>query len=378
MRRTRVARSKKAVPPAGPGPVIPFDVYVAASFFMATGRALDDVLPLLDLSEAQWMALHKAYDYLGRFDFGYQDYFGSDDEADILARVTGPRWRLSDPVNATLEAFVRDVRPAVWAKPHIGPFANVPWTAVHIATHPEMTLCFYSHDGEHVYFLGKPLATKDRQPLDVDIATFEWLGGRWLKDGAHIYGQGELGGPGGRVYWYVVNGADPATFQALNLRYAKDAFNGYYITGKTLRTKSVDRFEIVPEVRLNFRDISQDPLYKTSVFARDAEHVYFYGARLRGARPSFRDLGNGYGTDGVQVWFHDAKLLIEDADAATFRVPVPGEPHPGMHYCAVDRLRAYRYGKPVPSEEAFEVWKAFFEFHTDLRDWWWHDMACAR
>ena len=34
----------KAVPPAGPGPVIPFDVYVAARFFMATGRTLDDVL----------------------------------------------------------------------------------------------------------------------------------------------------------------------------------------------------------------------------------------------------------------------------------------------------------------------------------------------
>ncbi|WP_144637078.1 DKNYY domain-containing protein [Bordetella genomosp. 13] len=373
-----MARRAAPTPPAGPGPILPYDLYVAARFFLATGRSPDDVLPLLGLSAPQWQALHKAYDYLGRFDFGYQDYFGTDDEADILARVTGPRLRIIDPANTTMEALVREVRPAAWANPHIGPFADVPWTAVHIATHPEMTLCFYSHDGRQVYFLGKPLQTKDRQPLGADYATFEWLGGRWLRDAKHVYGQGELGGPGGRVYWYVVEGADPATFQPLNLRYAKDARNAYYITGKTLRTKSPERFEIVPELRLNFRDVSQDPLYKTSVFARDAEHLYFYGARLRGARPTFRDLGGGYGTDGMQVWFHDDKLLIADADVETFRVPVPGEPHPGMHYCAVDRLRAYRYGKPMAPDAAFEAWTAFFEYHSDLHGWWWHDMARTR
>ena len=41
-----------------------------------------------------------------------------------------------------------------------------------------------------------------------------------------------------KTYWYEVEGADIATFEALNLRYARDRERAYYITGKTIRTKS--------------------------------------------------------------------------------------------------------------------------------------------
>lgn len=44
-------------------------------------------------------------------------------------------------------------------------------------------------------------------------------------------------------------------------------------------------------------------------------------------RKNFRDLGHGYATDGTTVWFLDEKKVIEGADAATFTVPGPGEPH---------------------------------------------------
>lgn len=47
----------------------------------------------------------------------------------------------------------------------------------------------------------------------------------------------------------------------------------------------------MPEIRLNYRDGTRDELHDISHIARDREAVYFYGTRLKGARPeNFRDL----------------------------------------------------------------------------------------
>jgi len=373
-------RATPAAAPAGPQPVIPYDVYAAASFFLATGRGEDEVLARIGLTSAQWATLKQAYEWLHNDSLRlYAGYFDGADNAAIVAMLLGPRWSAPEGQEINLGGLTYHVERAAWKNPHIGPFADTGWPAHFIASHPDMTRCYYSHDGERVYFLGKPLAARDGTPLDVDPATFRWLGGRWVADGKHVYGQGQLGAARPQYYWYVVTDADLASFEPLNLRYARDARHGYYITGKTLRSKQPQSFEIVQELRLNYRDTSQDPLINTSVFARDLDHVYFYGARLRGADPAtFRVLGDGYSRDATQAWYHDAKRLIEGADMATFRIPVPGEPNPRMRYCATDRLRCYVEGKPYDPAEAFEDWRAYFEFHTELDGWWWHEEAARR
>ncbi|ALM86195.1 DKNYY domain-containing protein [Bordetella sp. N] len=369
-----------AVPaPTESRPVIPYDVYAAARFFLGTGRSQEEVLARIDMTPAQWAALTKAYEWLGSSVPIYRDYFdGASDEA-IMAMLLGPRWAIPEGQELTLDGLTYHVERAAWKKPHIGPYADAPWEAHFIAAHPDMTRCYYSHDGERVYFLGQALADRDGKPLDMDPASFQWLGGRWVADTRHVYGQGQLGAARPQYYWYVVDGADRASFEALNLRYARDAHHAYYITGKTIRSKQTSSFEIVPELRLNYRDVTQDPLVKVSVFARDLDYVYFYGARLRGADPAtFRILGGGYSRDATQAWYHDAKRLIEGADAATFRVPVPGEPSPRMRDCATDRLRCYSEGKPQDPAASFDDWRPFFEFRTELKDWWWHEEARNR
>ncbi|MCH5770595.1 DKNYY domain-containing protein, partial [Salmonella enterica] len=80
-------------------------------------------------------------------------------------------------------------------------------------------------------------ADKQGNPLDVDAESFQAFGGRWLHDRHRVYGEGEYGAQR-RTYWYEVEDADIATFEALNLRYARDRERAYYITGKTIRTKS--------------------------------------------------------------------------------------------------------------------------------------------
>ncbi|MBV7483429.1 DKNYY domain-containing protein [Bordetella sp. BOR01] len=360
-------------------PILPYDVYAAARFFLSTGRSREAVLARVGLDDVQWSTLEEVYAQLGGHETRYRPYFGGLDDAAIVQRLLAPRWSDPSGQQVSFDSLKWHIGQAVLARPHIGPFEQVDWVAVHIATHPDMRACYYSHDGKQVYFAGEPLTRRNGQPLGADPASFRWLGGRWLCDDLHVYGQGQVGEGNAKRFWYIVEGADRASFTPLNLGYAKDALRAYYITNKTLRTKSPAAFEIVPEVRLNFRDASLDPLVDTSAFARDAEYVYFYGVRLRGADPAgFRVVGDGYSTDGQGVWYHEDKLRIEGADAATFRVPVPGEPYAGRHHGATDRLRSYVCGEPQDPHHAFESWRAFFEFHTDLRDWWWHREAARR
>jgi hypothetical protein len=102
---------------------------------------------------------------------------------------------------------------------------------------------------------------------------------------------------------------------------------------------------------------------------------------LKDARPeNFRDLDHGYATDGTTVWLLDEKKVIEGADAATFTVPGPGEPH--VHgrvrgHGATDRYRAYAGAEPCDPHEWIEQWRPFFEARPDLGGWWWHQLAGA-
>lgn len=377
--------TEKAARPAGDGtaPVIPYDIFEAANLFLATGRSAEEVLPLIGLDLAQWKRLRETYKW---FPHSYgenerRSYFGGLDDSAILRLVLPPRWSLKPDDEPDLRSTWH-IREAVRRNPRIGPFADRSWPATFIATHPEASLCCYTHDGRTVYFDGRPLADRKGNVLRVDAESFKPVGGRWLHDKDHVYGQGELGAKP-TFYWYVVEGADWPSFEALNLRYARDAKRAYYITDKVIRTKSPGAFEIVPYLRLNYRDLTCDPLHNSSHIARDREAVYFYGARLTGARPErFRSLGHGYATDGTNVWLLDDKKLIEGADAATFMVPGPGEPYVhtrrGGLGSATDRFRPYAGAEPWNPEDCFEDWRPFFEARTDLKDWWWHEYAKER
>ncbi|GGC49987.1 DKNYY domain-containing protein [Chelatococcus reniformis] len=369
--------------PTGDGtvPIIPYDTFEAANLFLATGRPSREVLPLIGVSPAEWARLREAYRWFPSHfgDSQRRAYFGRLDDSAILRLVLGPRWSLKGSDAPDLRATWH-IREAVRRTPHIGPFAGCGWPITWIAAHAEATLCCYTHDGQTVYFDGKPLSGRKGERLEVDAESFAPVGGRWLRDKHRIYGQGEAGAKP-TFYWYPVDGADPATFEALNLRYARDQARAYYITGKTIRTKSADAFEVVPELRLNYRDGTCDLLGDISILARDREAVYFYGTRLKGARPdSFRDLGHGYATDGAAVWFLEQKRLIEGADAATFTVPGPGEPHvygrSGGHGAA-DRHRPYVGAKPCIPSDWVDDWRPFFAARPDLSGWWWHQLSKA-
>ena len=353
---------------------LPFDLYVAADLFLRTGRGEGEVLARLGTEPARWVALSKAYFLLplGDAHVGAVAALWPHLSGEALAAaLTGPRWRFPAP-GTSLPEIARGIRAVTLPRPRVGPFADVDWTATYLCDHVVAHLLYYSRDDRHVYFAGERLVDRRGAAIDVDAAAFRHLGGRWFTDGRQILGQGERGRAGDR-HWWTLEGAEPASFQALNHRYAKDAAQAWYITGKLIRTRSPAAFAIVPELRVNWRTGASSLEVDASLVARDAEHVYAFGARIRDADPArFRALGADYWTDDRRVWTDGGKRVVASAEAASFHVVSPRDPPvaPGFGD-ATDRGAPYRRGEPIAPRAAHRAWAAFFDARADRDAWWW-------
>ena len=361
-------------------PPLPFDLYFAATFFIKTGQPEIEVLSRLDLSPTDWNFYATTYGYLSETTLAQvRRAFSAYDEAELISRLIGPRWSFPDP-QPTLAEAAGGIRKAVLSAPFLGPFRTLGWTAEHIINDPVAHLLFYSRDAETVYFDGKPLTDRRGAPLHLNAAAFRSLGGRFYTDGERILGQGEIGSARSKPFWWTLDSADPATFNALNQRYAKDAYRAWYITGKEIRTQSPEAFVIVPGLRLNYRAKQAEPLVQASHVARDRTKVYSYGTAIRNADPEyFRALGHNYWTDRRTVWKDEGKSILKGADAPTFLVPGPLEPPILNNHGApaTDRLQPWDLHGPVPVGDAIQVWRGFFEARPELTGWWWHKAASS-
>ena len=352
---------------------LPFDLYVAADFFLKTGRGESEVLPRLGITSARWKVLSESYFQLLQSDSfvgGIAAIWPHLSREDVEAALIGPRWRFPAP-KPSLHAAALGIRALVLAKPRIGPFADVDWPAVHVCDHVVAYLLYYSHDGTAVYFAGKRLVDATGAALDIDASAFRHLGGRWFTDGDHILGQGERGS-GTERYWWRLEDVEPASFEALNQRYAKDARQAWYITGKRLRTRDAAAFAVVPDLRVNWRTGESSLVVGDSLLARDAQHVYSYGVKVRDADPArFRSLGADYWTDDRHIWTQRGKRPIVSAEAASFHVVSPRDPPVALGFGdATDRLRPYRRGEPLSPHFAYGAWTAFFNARADQDTWW--------
>ena len=157
------------------------------------------------------------------------------------------------------------------------------------------------------------------------------------------------------------------------MRYARDSNSAWYITGKRINTKTPGAFEIVPHYRRNWRTRQIDEI--ESWVARDRNKVFSYGAAVKRADPvRFRSLCNGFWTDDQHIWTEDGKIMLEDADAASFRVPGFDDGHVNFDGSATDRFRPFSHGRPDDPHLRFEDWRAYFEGHPELQDYWWWQM----
>lgn len=121
-------------------------------------------------------------------------------------------------------------------------------------------------------------------------------------DGGHVRWVGVS--PGSvllNVYRVNVREADPATFRVINADYAADARHVFY-RGSALPDEDPAAFRVLPEW-----------------YAIGSAHVYHWGEVLPRANPATwrRFDGTTFSTDGAHVYA--SYVLLEDADAATFR-----------------------------------------------------------
>lgn len=255
------------------------------------------------------------------------------------------------------------LRQAIHGNPHIGPFANVDWTAHYICERRFPTIR-YVHNGSHVYVDGAPISDRRGTALaGVNPLTFRQLGDRWFCDDQRVYGQGETPT---KLFWFVARGADPDSFAVLNERYGADKAAGYYITNRRLPTEELGTFEIVSY----YYGRGQKPGIHVdeSHYAKDSRKVYAYGMAIDGADAStFHSIGDEgvYFADERHIYWENKPIL--DADRESFTCASEAG-----QYCAYDKDRPYYAGKPQSVSGEFKHWKEYFEARPEIADSWWH------
>jgi len=202
----------------------------------------------------------------------------------------------------------------------------------------------YERRGDSIFFKDKRIDQAGRAELDrfelylgrrvqpanaIDVASFEVLSEQYTKDEFAVYYKWISPG------WYCIVeivGADPATFEALDLDLARDAKHvfradevfpdGDPATAEVVTANFVwkDRntvfYKHIPMEGADprtFRHLDQ-------AFYRDAKHVYWSNDRLVGADPdTFITFGDvPYAVDTNRVWVTMNRR--DDLDAASFRL----------------------------------------------------------
>jgi len=217
----------------------------------------------------------------------------------------------------------------------------------------------------------RPLWAKDGSPLPIaHPQAFRCIDGRWFTDGEHVIVQAQQGSAAVWYYFYRIENADIATFEVLNERYARDARQAYFITGKTIRTRSPQAFR--PLVYQDWRWPENGPLEPVTCmhdyYAVDAESAYFNGKRVIDADgATVVGLPGNYIADAGHVYYFGQRI---EADRASLVVAPSGDGPLRM----TDKIGPIDVGQRMTAldHRQVEQWRDFFTAQPALQDYWWH------
>ncbi|WP_175770648.1 DKNYY domain-containing protein [Burkholderia anthina] len=219
---------------------------------------------------------------------------------------------------------------------------------------------------------GLPLWGKDGKPLPIERPqAFRCIGGRWFTDGVHVIVQAQLGSAMVSLYYYRIEDADLDTFEILNQRYARDARQAYYITGRTIRTRSPHAFRPLVYETWNRPDDAHGVTFEMrehAYLATDDESIYMNGRRINGSHgASAIGFPGGYFADANRVYYYGRP---KDIDRESF---LCGPDAAGYLRCT-DRIGPIESGERQTVQETrlFDEWHSFFTMRPALHDYWWH------
>jgi hypothetical protein len=224
----------------------------------------------------------------------------------------------------------------------------------------------------------RPLWARNGSPLPLaSPRDFRCIAGRWFTDGVHIIVQAQTGSSIAYKYYYRIEGAELDSFEVLNQRYARDANQAYYITGKTIRSRNPSTFHPLAYQAWRWTD-GQDPRLEPELrvheyYSADEESIYVNGKRIAGSDgASVAGLDRNYIADASHIYYRGKRI---EADRASFVIAPDG--HGPLR--VTDRHGPFDRGERqrVIDRQQAEDWRAFFEQHTQLHDYWWHRMQLA-
>lgn len=226
------------------------------------------------------------------------------------------------------------------------------------------------------------LRQKDGLPLILNHPEkLRLLADRWATDGETVVVQAQQGAGVCYEYFYQIKDAHLPSFEVLNERYAKDEYQAYYITGKTIRTPCPQKFRPlgyeIKQHSINGEQLESVWIEEKKI-AIDDQFVYFAGQKhkcadggtyvvLGGGRESF------YARDKNQVFWLKTALV---ADVNTFIVELIYDAG-GIPLFATDHISPFHGERreEIIDQKVIDRWTPFFKARPHLQGYWWHELT---
>jgi hypothetical protein len=203
---------------------------------------------------------------------------------------------------------------------------------------------FQEKGGSYVYVVWNESDGKVEHPVQsTDPGTFQVLdSGGYAKDSQNVF-----------YHWQIIEGADPASFEAISGLYGKDVHRVYY-RGREIPGADPEQFELLniqwgrdgkdvyrQDIPIRACDPASFKFLKDS-WQRDDQCVYREGRKVEGADTrSFKVLNFWYAKDKNNV-YDSFPRVIPGADPASFKLR-DGK----CQVCAQDKNHCYRYEEVV-------------------------------
>lgn len=175
----------------------------------------------------------------------------------------------------------------------------------------------------------------DVEVQGANAATFVALNNTWGKDAKTVFCNSR-----------VKRVKDPATFEALNECYARDKFH-VYVPGANFDKADRDSFSVLDPGTAPLPTMLLADIHHIGGYAKDKNQVYFLNVTVKGADPrTFQSLRNRFGLDSKNAFYEGKNLHVEDI--ASWR--------PITSTLSCDRFAVYRHDQQVKGADPRTLW----------------------
>lgn len=224
-----------------------------------------------------------------------------------------------------------------------------------------------------LYYQGKPINDKKGNIVIVDSSSFRALSFGFFADKNQAYGLTHIIKSNSTTICLTPVKLDVASFEVINLDYAKDKNYTYFADGakKIQGTDYTVLSKTTPLGQLNVIEKLSETKIWQSDFILNKDHVYYRGTLVKYALPdSFRQLNHYWYKDDASVFFQDGLFLTKESKLHAHSFIALGSMDGTDKYNPITTILHNTVHESVVDKKTYQD---FFESRSELSEYWYFE-----